>query len=192
MDLLILVIALAAGFFTWRYVSNSSQRRGKGKGKWKATVIALLAFFFSIGILLETIQPASYLKSQADTAAKAKAKAEADAVEAAKTIEMRAAEKVAVAAAEFEQTDRKETARSMCIRYVRAGLKAPSTATFPMNDLGMLKHPRQIYIIQSSVDAQNEFGAMLRSHWRCEVRYKGGDESDSDNWTLLNLHFIQL
>ncbi|MDQ1833935.1 hypothetical protein [Massilia scottii] len=190
MDILILFIGLAAGFFAWRYVSNSSQRRGKGKGHLKAAVAGFFAALISISILLPIFEPESYVKSRADTEAKAKLKAEADAIEAAKTKEMQAAEKAAAAAAEFENKDRKTMAYLMCQRYVKASLKAPASAVFPSSDYTTLKQPGQTYVIRSYVDAHNSFAAMLRSHWHCSVRYNGGEESSGDSWTLIDIKLV--
>ncbi len=66
-------------------------------------------------------------------------------------------------------------------------LKAPSTATFPefsytFNSMGENK-----YNIVSYVDAQNSFGAKLRSNWIMVMQYKGGQPYDANNWTVEEL-----
>ncbi|MBI3921313.1 MAG: hypothetical protein HY318_07850 [Armatimonadetes bacterium] len=64
--------------------------------------------------------------------------------------------------------------------YVKAALKAPSTAKFPwysdsfVSDLGGGR-----FEVRAYVDAQNAFGAMLRSNYTCVVSSTTGD-----HWTL--------
>lgn len=191
MDFLIFLIALGGGFAAWRYVSNSSQRRGKGKANLKGAAVAVLVFFVLIAVLLALIQPESYIKSKAQVAEQARAKALADAAEAAKTPEMRAAEKAAAEEAAFEKPDRKTMAYVMCQSYVKETLKAPSTADFPLVDYQAWKQSKQTYVIKSYVDAQNSFGAKLRNHWSCKVRYSGGEESNIGNWALLDINLTE-
>ena len=75
-------------------------------------------------------------------------------------------------------------------RFVTQALKAPSTAEFPgmdgyvATDLGEGK-----YRVQSYVDSQNGFGAMIRSDWTTVVHFSGGSESDSNNWELVEMEF---
>ena len=61
--------------------------------------------------------------------------------------------------------------------FVKDRLKSPSTAEFPgtyekknhVTDLG-----NGIYLINSWVDSQNGFGAIIRSHWSCRISFVGG------------------
>lgn len=74
-------------------------------------------------------------------------------------------------------------AYTMCKSFVRDRLKAPRTARFPWSasestiDLGSGR-----YHVTSYVDAQNAFGAMLRTKFDCTVQWTGGD-----NWRLEEL-----
>jgi hypothetical protein len=89
--------------------------------------------------------------------------------------------KTAVAAA---PTDHSSSASVRCQRYVRDRLKAPATADFPFLDRRIWKFDDDIYVVKSYVDAQNSFGAMLRTNWHCKVQYVGG------GWKLLELELI--
>lgn len=64
-------------------------------------------------------------------------------------------------------------AYSACTRAVRERLRAPSTADFPWADYRWAKREGGDYLITSHVDAQNAFGAQIRSNWMCIVRQSG-------------------
>jgi hypothetical protein len=61
--------------------------------------------------------------------------------------------------------------------FIKDRLKSPSTAEFPgtfekknhVTDLG-----NGVYQINSWVDSQNGFGAMIRSRWSCRISFIGG------------------
>jgi hypothetical protein len=74
-----------------------------------------------------------------------------------------------------------------CEEFVKNRLKAPSTADFPFLDRTVIPEGANTYIVRSYVDAQNGFGAMIRSDFRCEIRYNGGEDADITNWTLVSL-----
>lgn len=73
----------------------------------------------------------------------------------------------------------------MAKAFVTDKLKAPSTADFArstdskINSLGCGK-----WRVTSYVDAQNAFGAMLRSHYVAELQFDG-----AKNWQLVSLQF---
>jgi hypothetical protein len=48
-----------------------------------------------------------------------------------------------------------------------------------------------LYVVNSYVDAQNSFGAMIRNTFKCKVQYLGGGEADSRNWSLIDLELKQ-
>jgi len=57
-----------------------------------------------------------------------------------------------------------------CQDRVREALKAPSTASFPSESEANVRDKGSgIAIVISHVDAQNAFGARLRTRWLCEV-----------------------
>lgn len=61
--------------------------------------------------------------------------------------------------------------------YVKQLLKAPSTAKFPPCDFGKVSRlGNKQYRYQSYVDAQNSFGAMVRTYYVVEMEYLGNDE----------------
>lgn len=87
-----------------------------------------------------------------------------------------------------EEKDRSVMAGMICKNHVKASLKSPATADFPMFDKNIWKMPSQRYVVKSYVDAQNAFGANLRARWFCEIRYKGpGDDANDANWELIKV-----
>ena len=62
--------------------------------------------------------------------------------------------------------------------FVRQGLKAPSTAEFPLEPVSVGTDGNGLYQVESYVDSQNSFGAMIRSHWMLNMRPVG------DKWML--------
>ena len=62
-----------------------------------------------------------------------------------------------------------EGALKGCRSLVERKLKAPSTAEFPADE--RLTGTPPPWIISGSVDAENSFGAMIRTQWVCEIRY---------------------
>ena len=77
----------------------------------------------------------------------------------------------------------------MCEDFVKESLIAPSTAKFPSSreaDIWTLGKESGKYDnafrIESYVDSQNSFGAMIRSYYTCDINYVGDDK-----WRLLDL-----
>lgn len=80
----------------------------------------------------------------------------------------------------------------MSQKFVTQTLKAPSTAKYP-DWTGPRGLPNckatQIgdrWKVRSYVDAQNSFGAMIRSDYGVEMRYS----SERDTWTLLDIMVV--
>lgn len=71
---------------------------------------------------------------------------------------------------------------------VKDRLKVPSTAKFPEMDSSFVSSHDSIYTVHAYVDAQNTFGATMRSEYSCEFTYKGGEETDAKNWRLEYCH----
>lgn len=69
-------------------------------------------------------------------------------------------------------------ATRVCEDFVKERLKAPATADF--SDLDVTSDAGE-YTVTGDVDAQNSFGAKLRSHFTCVVRDSG------DQWTLVSV-----
>lgn len=72
-------------------------------------------------------------------------------------------------------------ARSICEDWVRDKLKAPATADFTDGDE---TGGPTAYTITGTVDAENSFGAMLRTTWSCDIEYRASDEQWHGNATL--------
>jgi len=74
--------------------------------------------------------------------------------------------------------------------YVESVLKSPSTADFPTFDYQASDLGNDKYKVVSYVDAQNSFGAEVRSNYSVTLSYNGsGEWADSNNWTLHELIF---
>ena len=72
--------------------------------------------------------------------------------------------------------------------YVKQSLKSPATADFPLLDSQTRHLGEGRYAASSYVDAQNSFGAKLRTYWSTELRYKGaGLPADPASWELISL-----
>jgi hypothetical protein len=76
----------------------------------------------------------------------------------------------------------------MAQQFVEQRLKAPSSAGFPwgtrdsqINNIGGC-----VYVVTSYVDAQNSFGAKIRTNYIAKVKYVGNDE-----WIPLNIELNQ-
>jgi hypothetical protein len=75
----------------------------------------------------------------------------------------------------------------MSQEFVKKNLKAPSTAKFPNpygRDIDCTKLGNNRFKVVSYVDAENSFGAMIRTNYVAVVKYKG-----SEHWTLESLEF---
>ncbi len=85
----------------------------------------------------------------------------------------------------WKTEDNSTMAYVMMQDFVKRGLKAPSTAKFPwMGDSQVIvaRSKDQTYTVYGYVDAQNSFGALLRSEYTGVVRQVGEDQ-----WELVNL-----
>jgi hypothetical protein len=62
--------------------------------------------------------------------------------------------------------------KTACRNAISAQLKAPATAEFDM-ELGRAAEDPNIMRVTATVDAQNSFGAMLRTKFQCDVTKEG-------------------
>ena len=69
-----------------------------------------------------------------------------------------------------------------CKDFVKARLKAPSTAKFPWFEYDATADDNGNWLVKSHVDSQNSFGAMLRMQYLCTVRHLG-----DNRWKLISL-----
>lgn len=84
--------------------------------------------------------------------------------------------------------DQKTMAMVMCEEFVDRTLKAPGTAEYGgLSDATITyEAAAETYTVRNYVDAENSFGAMLRSNFVCEVKDAGNDE-----WELVDLTGIE-
>jgi hypothetical protein len=69
----------------------------------------------------------------------------------------------------YTEEDRKRTAY-VCAKFkVEEELKAPSTAKFQPSPDAVITNNGSYYFVKSYVDAQNSFGAMIRTDFICKV-----------------------
>jgi len=72
--------------------------------------------------------------------------------------------------------------------YVKSILKSPSTADFPFSDEAVVnKIGKDSFEVISYVDAQNSYGAMLRSNYVCQLRVW----ADGDSMQLINVRLLE-
>lgn len=64
--------------------------------------------------------------------------------------------------------------------FVADALLSPASAKFPWLP-DSARYDGQAWRVAGYVDSQNRFGALIRSHWRCELRKNGGQ------WQCLSL-----
>lgn len=87
--------------------------------------------------------------------------------------------------------DRMKVAYQASQDFVSRHLKAPSSADFPYYQTSFVKKikddpkGRPIYRIDAFVDAQNSFGAKIRTNYTCEVLYDSRDEGKE--WKLISV-----
>lgn len=67
-----------------------------------------------------------------------------------------------------------EQAQNICYDAVLAELKAPSSAE--LVDTSAYPDDNDHWIVSGSVDAENSFGAMIRSEFRCDVQQSSGEQ----------------
>lgn len=75
--------------------------------------------------------------------------------------------------------------------FVEDNLKSPSSASFWRYDFNWSKLGEDEYFISSFVDAENSFGAKLKSKWWCKLKFNGGDWTDKNNWQLIDINISE-
>lgn len=68
-------------------------------------------------------------------------------------------------------------AASTCESRVKGLLKAPATAKFPWDSPAVIDLGNNEFLLRSYVDAQNGFGALIRSNYTCRVKVTNGSAS---------------
>lgn len=77
----------------------------------------------------------------------------------------------------------KSMAAVVAERFVKQTLKAPATAKFPWGAGTALPLGDCKWQVTSYVDAQNSFGAQIRTHYRAKLQF----DKASEDWRLLDL-----
>ena len=72
------------------------------------------------------------------------------------------------------------SARAYSEFYIERILKSPSTAEFCRGTATSLGDNK--WKVESCVDSENSYGAMLRSNWEAVMIYTGGDHEDIGSW----------
>jgi len=88
-------------------------------------------------------------------------------------------------------SDHSSMAFIQCKDFVKRRLKAPASADFPFLDYTSVNTGNETYAVRSYVDAQNAFGAKIRSNWTCQIQFRGGEEADVHNWTLVDVQLAE-
>ena len=76
--------------------------------------------------------------------------------------------------ADSQTSDNETAAKIMSEDFVTSCLKSPSTADFPWKAESVIRDGTG-WRVNSYVDSQNSFGAMIRSHYTCVLENIGGD-----------------
>jgi hypothetical protein len=63
----------------------------------------------------------------------------------------------------------------ICQERTSAELKAPASAAFPSYDEHAISHSGALWSVDSYVDAQNSFGAQLRTRYTCTASFNPND-----------------
>lgn len=77
-----------------------------------------------------------------------------------------------------------------CKDFVQDKLKSPSTAEFQSASSAKIMRPypdQQKYTVLSYVDAQNSFGAKIRTRFICEVERGSKNSNGYYSWRLIDL-----
>ena len=73
-----------------------------------------------------------------------------------------------------------------CQRVIKQQLASPSRADFPFSDKQVAYKGRNRYVVESYVEAQNQFGAVIKNNWKCDIQYQGDSSGKSvlSNWKV--------
>ena len=85
-----------------------------------------------------------------------------------------------------------------CMVYVKSMLKSPASADFPASSSANIQElENKVFEVRSYVDAQNSFGAVIRTDFYCKVQYTGDPDNDNDgytdytDWLLLDIQLAE-
>jgi hypothetical protein len=86
------------------------------------------------------------------------------------------------------EDDAIDQSRVVCQQAIRATLKAPATAKLPhisRGDVARVAGEPDLRRILTYADAQNSFGAMIRTHFKCDTKKVG------NRWVVQDLKVIE-
>lgn len=129
---------------------------------------------------LKVLDPEAYQEEMAKAAVAEEAKKKAEAARKRKELVAEVAKRCKSSHAEIR-------AYVMAQSYVSQRLHSPSTADFPyINDVKVFSTGTCSFEISGYLDAQNAFGAIIRSYYRAKLTR---DAKDDDRWRLDRLSF---
>lgn len=70
--------------------------------------------------------------------------------------------------------------------YIKQKIKTPATAEFPFLDYQSTSLTPRTVEIRSYFDAQNNFGATVRTHYKIKMEQTGDDWADVSAWEILD------
>ncbi|BDB52112.1 hypothetical protein [Flavobacterium ammonificans] len=85
-----------------------------------------------------------------------------------------------------KEQNSKITALTAAQEEVKSRLKSPSSANFPWGIDCVTKISDNTYVINSYVDSQNSFGAMLRTNFTCQITL-----NDNDTYTCNSVELLE-
>jgi hypothetical protein len=88
----------------------------------------------------------------------------------------------------FDPEDYSTKAKIISEEVVKASLKSPSSAKFPDECVTEKYFGDSIFLVHGCVDAQNTFGAMIRTNYRCKLQYLKDDWADINNWKIMDFN----
>lgn len=91
----------------------------------------------------------------------------------------------AVPAKDWDSSSAKIEAFVMSQEFMKRRLKAPGSAEFPWysdSEVSVLHRGNGVFQVNAYVDAQNSFGAKLRTRYACQLRDEG-----KQSWALISL-----
>lgn len=71
--------------------------------------------------------------------------------------------------------------------FVKFKLKDPSSAKFFTSSYKSKNIGGNTYLVSAEFDAKNAFGGNIRHRYTAKLKYKSGDWSDINNWSLIDL-----
>lgn len=87
---------------------------------------------------------------------------------------------------ESEKRRYKIDSYTICQDFVKNRLRSPSTADFPsFRNVNVFETGNNKYMVKGYVDAQNSFGATLRTQYECEVQL------DGETWRLQHIELME-